>query len=501
MRPSPAGLSPARARGFWLGASPVLFAAAVGLALPLASLFRLVPRSYNEGWNAYWAMIAWQGGTLYQGPDSVLVNNYPPLSFYLVGLLGFFTGDNVVAGRLISVAGLAVVTLAVHTWLKASGASREACLAGASFCVVTFATFGQGYIATNDPQLLGHAFVLGGLAVLWRYRFSPTALAAGATLMLLGVFTKHLMFPLPIVTTVWIAIRHRRRMLTWLGVGVAGVVVGSALSVLCGGTRFFQELFSARAYSWTFGLSATLLDCGMLLPLLLLAALPYARALRSKEPLAEGPRFLLPYLLLSLCVGALASGGQGIARNVFFDLVIAASLAAALGLDEMLRLAPSPRLRGVSPGVAILILLGFGIAINALVTVPKTWRAIRALGAVEHDARQTMELITRLGQGRAVCETLQLCYWARAPFTLDLFNYGQKLETGLLPVAPCVKALREGAYPVLQLESPEARTVRLGDCGAAIQQYYIVIWRSRVGTVLVPRGTLDRARAVTGSLR
>jgi hypothetical protein len=98
-----------------------------------------------------------------------------------------------------------------------------------------------------------------------------------------------------------------------------------------------------------------------------------------------------------------------------------------------------------------------------------------------------MRLITERGHGAAVCETLQLCYWAHAPFTLDFFNYGQKLETGLLPVAPCVAALRRGAYPVLQLESPEAYTVRLGPCSAAIQQHYTVVLRSRVGTVLVPR--------------
>src|ERR1700728_142178 len=56
----------------------------------------------NEGWNAYHAAAAMRGHGLYPGAASFMANNYPPLSFYLVGLLGQVTGDPIVAGRIVS---------------------------------------------------------------------------------------------------------------------------------------------------------------------------------------------------------------------------------------------------------------------------------------------------------------------------------------------------------------------------------------------------------------
>src|SRR5882757_2792450 len=67
------------------------------LAIPL-----LVPLDPNEGWNAAHALAAMAGHALYPHSDSLMVNNYPPLSFYLVGELGRLTGDPIIAGRVLS---------------------------------------------------------------------------------------------------------------------------------------------------------------------------------------------------------------------------------------------------------------------------------------------------------------------------------------------------------------------------------------------------------------
>jgi len=80
----------------------------MGLAFAAASLllrdaFAIgahVPLDPNEGWNAYLAHAAVTGAPLY--PQGLMVNNYPPLSFYIVGALGTITGDPIVAGRLVS---------------------------------------------------------------------------------------------------------------------------------------------------------------------------------------------------------------------------------------------------------------------------------------------------------------------------------------------------------------------------------------------------------------
>jgi len=81
------------------------------LALPVARLPMRVPLNYNEGWNAYHAAQAMSGTPLYPPADSLLSNNYPPLSFYIVGIAGRVVGDNVIAGRLVAFASFLTVGL------------------------------------------------------------------------------------------------------------------------------------------------------------------------------------------------------------------------------------------------------------------------------------------------------------------------------------------------------------------------------------------------------
>ena len=88
----------------WFGVLIRFTALAVALALLwLASIAGVqVYRGYNEGWNAYHAAAAMTGGTLYPRAPSLMVNNYPPLSFFIVGAVGRLVGDMIVAGRVVS---------------------------------------------------------------------------------------------------------------------------------------------------------------------------------------------------------------------------------------------------------------------------------------------------------------------------------------------------------------------------------------------------------------
>src|SRR5690242_6614170 len=67
-----------------------------------------IPFDPNEGWNAYFQTAAWTGRNLYPGPADFMINNYPPLSFYAVGALGAAISDNILAGRLVSLAAFAI---------------------------------------------------------------------------------------------------------------------------------------------------------------------------------------------------------------------------------------------------------------------------------------------------------------------------------------------------------------------------------------------------------
>src|ERR1700730_16883214 len=54
----------------------------------------------TEGWNAYFQDAAAAGLRLYPDPAGFVGNNYPPLSFYAIGLIGKLTDvDNLFVGR------------------------------------------------------------------------------------------------------------------------------------------------------------------------------------------------------------------------------------------------------------------------------------------------------------------------------------------------------------------------------------------------------------------
>src|SRR5439155_20326880 len=76
--------------------------AAWSFAWPVYRAFLNVEIENNEGWNAYFADAAMGKMPLYPSADQLITNNYPPLSFYIVGLVGRFVGDPVLAGRLLS---------------------------------------------------------------------------------------------------------------------------------------------------------------------------------------------------------------------------------------------------------------------------------------------------------------------------------------------------------------------------------------------------------------
>jgi len=93
------------------------------LALPVARLPMRVPINYNEGWNAYQADRAMSGQPLYPPADSLLANNYPPLSFYVVGIAGRVAGDNVIAGRFVAL--LSLLTVVVGIFLVVMATTRS----------------------------------------------------------------------------------------------------------------------------------------------------------------------------------------------------------------------------------------------------------------------------------------------------------------------------------------------------------------------------------------
>src|SRR5215213_5418602 len=113
----------------------------------LAALFLLWPvwRAFfpmeiwgNEGWNAYHADAAMRGTQLYPPPDGLVANNYPPLSYYLIGWLGQAFGDSLYVGRALSFVGTLAIGAAAAAVVRQFGGTRAACLLAGFWFVATW---------------------------------------------------------------------------------------------------------------------------------------------------------------------------------------------------------------------------------------------------------------------------------------------------------------------------------------------------------------------------
>jgi hypothetical protein len=488
---------------WWVRLSAGLFWVAVALLMaswlqafiaPTFMLFRQIPNGYNEGWNAYWASIAWHGGQLYPPVDGPISNNYPPVSFYVAGALGHLLGDNIFAGRLLALVSLIVIAVSLGMWLRASGFSRNGALFGATLFLAAFVHYAPSYIGSDDPQLMAHAIMVTGATVLWRHDFSRRAMLAGVLLMLLGGLTKHLLIPLPLALTVWIAAYRRQRLAAWLLVSVTAIAIALALMWLSFGEVFFHDMASSRLYSRLLmqaGAHYVWQGFGVLLVLGLGALLPYVSRL-STQSLREQAAFSLIYLLFAGGIGILAAGGKGVYKNAFFDLLIADVLAVATAVEYVRTRPVSANQHAVYPvviGLCAATYAGF-FALQGVARWPSELRSIQRADANEVEAIRVIQAIRALGYGATACEQLALCYWAGSDFKVDFFNYGQKLATKALPASDCERVFSPPSVLLIEAESPPGDprlSTRLPpDCNSTIARNYSRVASYSYGTLLRP---------------
>jgi hypothetical protein len=474
--------APANKVLMWGGLALIGAAVISGLIKPLMTLARYVPLDPNEGWNAFYAQIAMRGGEMYPAASSAIINNYPPLSFYIVGVVGRLVGDNIIAGRAVSLASMLIVTGNVFAWLRAGGSSRQVAWLGAGVVLAFAVTYARSYAAMNDPQWLAHALMTTGLVVIWRGNASTRAILMGSALMLAGGWTKHLLICLPAATTWWLMRRSKRAFLTWIAGSAVLLALTGLLVWWLYGPVFFHDLIFAREYSWhqAFKDTGAAVKCFAPIVVLALLLLPHARR-------SERTEFAAVYLVVAALVAAVASGGVGVDINKYFDFLIAATLCAALEVEWLWSRRLPGSLRTLQYGPAITLMLGVYLGAYAVSLLPGALRDVRGLDALEKQTLVDTRLIATLGHGRAACDSLELCYWGKSEFLLDAFDYGQKLILGQQPISACATVFDGRRILLLQQDPSEAGgSVFLPEaCNNLIQKNYHPVSSSTLGVFLV----------------
>ena len=430
----------------------VLGLAALALALVAYPVVRMAwdfEIDQNEGWNAYYQVRAAAGQSLYVLDSPLAFNNYPPLSFYLVGTLARLVGDPVLAGRLASCLALAGIAASCSAIVRAGGGSHLDAGLAAATCVGLFAALATDYVGMNDPQLLAQSLILAGFALYLGDVPTPRRGAATALLFAAGILCKHNLTVVPLLVAADLLRRGppaARAAFFATGLGLAAAA--AAVLALLVGRTFFVQLLASRTYDPEHGFLLTVGQLGRLQAPLAVVGLALAAA-RPRRPFG----LVAGYLGLALVQGMVFAGGNNTDVNVFFDVYVALAIGtglAARAAGEKIRL----------PGTRRVVAL----AANAGVI----FAAPLALGRFYVDAAGEMTRRERLFHadvaylraipGPAVCQSFLLCFRAGKPLFYDPFGVNQGIHWGRLPPDVLVARLRRREIPVLVISDAPTRS-------------------------------------------
>ena len=416
------------------------------LAIPV-----IAPLDPNEGWNAAHALALAAGHALYPPPQSLMVNNYPPLSFYLIGGIARQSHDPVIIGRWLSMLSFVGASAGIATALRLMRCNwGPAVFGGLFFAALLLIT--SDYAGMDDPQLLGHAMQIAALALLLRERLFVSAL-----LFAVSLFVKHNLLALPLAAALWLIWQDYRAgfsFLLWTAAMVLAFLIAFQVHFHL---SLFDELASPRI--WTFD---NLVTAGRHLWWVLLPLAAATGIWPDRASLLCGL-----YAIIALLLGLGFAGGDGVDANGFFDLAIALALTLGLGMDR----GRWPELAAGSALPLILCLLVNFQDNNFFFT-----RAFRAQSTADIAFLKTHP-------GPALCEQLSLCLWAGKPAEVDVFNVGEEIKTGARAPAPLVQLITARHFAALQMEDLDALGPNLR---AAIMAHYRVHHSDDNGTFLIP---------------
>ncbi len=274
----------------------------------------------NEGWNAYHADQAMRGTGLYPPPDGLVANNYPPLSYYLIGWLGRAFGDPLYVGRALSLLATLGIGAAAAAVVRQFGGTRAACMIAGFWFVATMARFFEFYVGMNEPQLLGLAVMAAGFAWFFKRHAEGRPVEPAVLVMVLAGFIKHNFITLPLVALIWLALDNRRLALRAALVGGLAAALGLAICAWVFAPYFIADMLMPRTYHLARGLS-TLGRLQFILPAMVLWAIWAWHERRAKPA-----RFtaLLIGIALPLCL--IQKSGAGVDENAQFELIFATAV-------------------------------------------------------------------------------------------------------------------------------------------------------------------------------
>jgi hypothetical protein len=405
----------------------------------------------NEAWNAYFADAAMGKMPLYPSSAQLITNNYPPLSFYIVGLGGRLVGDPVLAGRLLSLISVIAIATAIALSVRRLGGTLAAAAISAAFYIAMMSRFFRSYVGMNEPQLFSHAIMAFGFLAFLGVRARDGGYVMPVIVMALAGFVKHNIIAMPLTAFAWLGVNRRREAVKCLGVAAVVIVIGIAICYVSFGRDFFLNILAPRHYSvkkairsykdlqWVLvGLIACICNgCAM-----------------WRDP---NVRLCSGLIAIALAAFFLQRTGDGVWTSAQFDLVIAVAIGLGLAYTQI----PSwPLARRFPAAVTQAILL---LVVCVRLLVPKELEPFRMLVdrrfkneiAVREQAMADSVERVRRTPGAVLCPML-INYRAGKPFAVDKFNAEQRMSAGALPKDAITARIAAGTLTIVKTD-PRAR--------------------------------------------
>lgn len=415
--------------------------------VPIGHMGMLIELSYNEGWNVFNAQRVVEHQPLYPAAASWTANNYPAFSFWILGELHSLTHDYLFTARTVSLLSLLLVSMMLGWIAHFLGTSKFAAVLTSLFCMGSFCALCSSYVGMDDPQMLGHAFMLGGLCIYLRYRESRTGLAFAALFFVAGGCVKHNLVDLPLAVGLDLLLRDRTKAAWFSLCGIFLTVVAIFLNIHFGGPYFLKMLLAPRPYSSSRFFQSLLDFYGPLLVPTVLAIVIAVRFHRDSQR-----RFVSLWFLTAALLGAYFGGGVGVAINANFDSLLAMTLLLGFFFDTQLQhmeMNPTPWWNRWATATLFAWLL-----IPLLLSGNSNPVARLAEDSASSERFQYAVNLLRSLPGPALCESLLLCYYADKPFVYDGFNATRQIEFGRLRESDVLDPIHAGSYSAIQLDKP-----------------------------------------------
>ena len=403
------------------------FAAAWFLAWPIWRMQFLIEIWPTEAWNAYFQDAAAGGLPLYPAADGLVGNNYPPLSFYAIGLLGKGLGiDNLFVGRTVSLVALLATAIEIFLAVRVLVGGRAGAAIGALWYVAIMARNQTTYVGANDPQLAGEAIMGAGLVWFLVRRRAGRSPVPALLLMVVAGFWKHNIIMIPVSAITWLFVSRSRDAVRATFISAAACAIGIGVCVVVFGTDFRADLLANRQYA----LSNLIGNIGHLQWPALALLIWAGWAVDNWTSNAAKITALLIGIGLAACI--LQWFGHGVAGNAEFDLFLALGIGIGVAFTCMETTWLAKRIGARRSRDAMIAAL--------LIRLIVTDRQETALLILSNDFRSSIyanqrNVLNEAAQvaampGDVACANKVVCRLAGKPFVADEFKLEELVLTG-----------------------------------------------------------------------